>query len=292
MEKLKTILIFILFLMQSHKVVAAIHEVNSLEEINKTVLEILENRNPEKTLFLLPLEKFLIQPSHPFFSPPDSSYQSILARVLKKVKFSQAAYLEELLLTAYENELTDPKLPEFIHNLQKHQAPIIIVTSNVTGGFNNIDFLEVWTVAYLTKKNIDLTKSRFADKQILFNKELAKIMGTYPSFYRGLLSCNSYQGKNSAQAVISALLGEKLKWLPNTVVAVHPETNYLESLESQLKTLKSDLDFIGFAYRPSMKTSSAGSPEKFQQFWEQFVRNLNNVTRKKVKIDLENPYEQ
>ena len=285
-------LVFIFAVCMSSSVQAEIYTARSVEEINNTLLELLNKRNPEKTLTILPLENFMLKPVNPAFNIKDQRFRTIIERVTKKVKLSKRAYLEELILTEYEQKLSDPKLTEFIKNIQEKNAPFIVVTRNFSGSFNKIPYLEVWTWAYLLEKGIDLSKSPLGLKQIIFNKGYKKIKGTYPTFYRGLLSCNSEEQGNSPQSLIASLLAVNLKWIPDIVYVIDSEENYIKSIEQQFKSLKSDVQVVGFVYEPDNIQSDQISTEEFLKFWEELVNKLNNVSRKEINKNKENPYEQ
>ena len=276
----------------SSSVQAEIYTAHSVEEINNTLLELLNKRNPEKTLTILPLENFILKPVSPAFNIKDQRFHTIIERVTKKVKLSKRAYLEELILTEYEQKLSDPKLTEFIKNIQEKNAPFIVVTRNFSGSFNKIPYLEVWIWAYLLEKGIDLSKSPLGLKQIIFNKGYKKIKGTYPTFYRGLLSCNSEEQGNSPQSLIASLLAVNLKWIPDIVYVIDGEENYIKSIEQQFKSLKSDVQVVGFVYELDNIQSDQISTEEFLKFWEELVNKLNNVSRKEINKNKENPYEQ
>ena len=118
----------------------------------------------------MPLEKFLIKPVDEEFYIKDKKYVPVLQKAEKKARLSRRAYLEELILTEYEHELSDPYVVEFIQNIQKLDVPMIVFSTNCSGSFNKIPYLEVWTWTYLFNKNIDLSKSPIGSNQIIFNK--------------------------------------------------------------------------------------------------------------------------
>lgn len=285
-------LVFIFAVCMSSSVQAEIYTAHSVEEINNTLLELLNKGNPEKTLTILPLENFILKPVSPAFNIKEQRFHTIIERVTKKVKLSKRAYLEELILTEYEQKLSDPKLTEFIKNIQEKNAPFIVVTRNFSGSFNKIPYLEVWTWAYLLEKGIDLSQSPLGLKQIIFNKGYKKIKGTYPTFYRGLLSCNSEEQGNSPQSLIASLLAVNLKWIPDIVYVIDDKENYIKSIEQQFKSLKSDVQVVGFVYEPDNIQSDQISTGEFLKFWEELVNKLNNVSRKEINKNKENPYEQ
>ncbi|MBY0534030.1 MAG: DUF2608 domain-containing protein, partial [Rickettsiaceae bacterium] len=256
----------------SLSVKADIYSAETVEEINNSLMEFLEKRNPEKTLVVLPLEDFFAVPTHPAFdATKEEEFRVLVARVSSKAKLSRRQYLGGLILTQYEQRFSDPLIPEFVKNLQKKNVPIMVVTRNFSGSLNKIPYLEVWTWKYLFDKGVDLSKSPIGSKQIMFNKKYKKIGGTYPTFYKGLLSCNSADGENSPQSIIAYLLSQELKWLPDVIYVVDKKKSYIQSLEQQFKSIRSDIQVEGFVYSPVVKNDIEISSGEFLKFWEGLV---------------------
>lgn len=284
--------LFLLVIFLSSVSGAQIYVAESIEEINNTILKLLSKRNPEKTLVIMPLEKFLIKPTDKEFYINDKKYFAIMQRTEKKARLSRKAYIEELILTEYEHELSDPYVIKFIHNIQKLNVPMLVFTTNCTGSFNKIDYLEVWTWFYLKEKNIDLSKSPIGSKQIIFNEYGKKVKGSYPTYYKGLLSANSWNGENSVQPLVAALLAEKLKFLPDVVYVINEKESFIKSIESQFKSLKRDIQIEGFIFSPPETINTQLAPKDVEVFWARLINKLNAVSRKERNIDEENPYEQ
>lgn len=271
---------------------AEIYSVENVKEVKNMTKDIFEKRNPEKTLFIFPLENFIVRPTHPAMQIQEQSYSSLLTKAFSKANSSVASYASVLMLLEYPNELVDEELPDLIDYIQKNNSAVIVTTPNVTGGINKIDFLDVWTLNYLKSKNIDLAQGVFANKQFIFDKEMKKINGTYPTFYKGLLSYNSDNTDNSSLQVLSAFLVLKLNKIPDVVVAVSPSRQYLEELDKQLKVFREDNEFFGIVYNPPVLKTKYISPKDYLQFWQDFVKKLNQIKRKGVDLKLENPYDE
>lgn len=270
---------------------AKLYNATSVEEINNTLSNLLINSNPQKTLTILSLSQLLKQTAPPL-NTNDPDLQTIILQATKKVQLSKQNYLGELLLTEYEQKLADPYFVKFFKNLQKLNAPYLLTTTNVSGSFNKINYLEVWTFAYLEKKGIDLSKSPVGSKQIIFNKTHKKNRGTYPTLYRGLLSLNYENGTNSHQSVLAALLASYLKWMPDTIYIIDSDEDYIKSLETQFKIIKPTINIVGFIYTPKNNPSNNLSPKDVLSFWTNLAHQLNKVTRKEVELDKEDPYEK
>ena len=156
---------FLLIIFMSFSSKAEIYSAKSLEEINNTISELLAKRNPEKTLLIMPLEGVLIEPVDKEFFVRDRKYVPILQKAVKKARLSRKAYIEEVVLTEYENKLVDSFAVEFIKNIQKQQVPMLVFTSNCSGSFNKIPYLEVWTWSFLLDKGIDLSQKNHRYKR-------------------------------------------------------------------------------------------------------------------------------
>jgi len=289
---MKKITILLYLLLASFSAYADIYKANNMQDIKKMAEDIFAKRNPEKTVFIFPLEKVILRSTHPAMQTQDKNYNTLITKAFANVPPSKTVYIKSLLLIDYPHELADPVLPDLIDFIQENKAAVIVVTPNLTGKINKIDFLEVWTWDYLKSLKIDLSRGVLANKKFIFDKESDKISGTYPSFYKGLLSCNSDNENNSSLGVIATLFITKFKKIPNVVVAVATSASYLEALEKQLKILDADNEFFGILYTPKEIQTKEISPEDYLQFWQNFVKNLNKVTRKEVALKKENPYEE
>ena len=285
-------LVFLLVVLLNPSVNADIYTARSIEEINNTLFGLLEKRNAQKTLTILPLEGFILRTVDPEFNAMDKKFESIALKVFKKAKLSKQSYISELMLTEYKQQLSDPKVLDIFKNLQLQKAPYMVITRNLSGSFNDIPYLEVWTWAYLFKQGIDLSQSPIGSKQIIFNKNKGKIKGTYPTFYRGLLSCNSGEQNNSPQGVIANFLVFNLKWIPDIVYIVDKDEQYIKSIEQQFKSIRNDIQVIGFVYAPKLDESEKVSPQEFLKFWSKFIDKLNAVSRRETNKNQEDPYEQ
>ena len=200
------IFLFAIILSLSTPLRAEIYSASSVEEINNSIMEMLDKRESNKSLIIMPLENFILEPKDDAFYLNDNESQNIAYNALKKAKFSRRIYRNEMILTEYEQRFSDQMIPEFIRSIQEKNVPLIVVTKNTSGSLNKIAYLEVWTWQYLLDRGIDLSKSTIGGKQIIFNKQYKKVYGTYPTFYKGLLSCNAFEQYNSPQNIIATLL--------------------------------------------------------------------------------------
>ena len=71
-------LVFIFAVCMSSSLQAEIYTARSVEEINNTLLESLNKRNPKKTLTILPLENFMLKPLNLAFNIKDQRFRTIV----------------------------------------------------------------------------------------------------------------------------------------------------------------------------------------------------------------------
>lgn len=281
--------IFCIFI--SYSSFAEIYQVEDFTEIKGLVGDIFDKRNPQKILFILPLD-LILRPTHPAMQQQDKNYHSLMNKAFEKANKSFLVYANTLLLTDYPNDLIDPAVLDLVDYIQKNNSELIITTPNFTGEFNGIERLDVWTFNYLKSKKIDLTKGVFSNMQLVFNQEIKKTAGGYPTFYKGLLSYNSDKSSNSSMQILSIFLVSKLQKIQDVVVVLDSRKVYLDALEKQLKILRQDNEFFGILYNlPVLKTKEI-LPEDYLKFWQNFVKKLNLLKNKNVNSKTKNPYEE
>lgn len=288
------IIIFFIFSFLPLTGFSEIYTANTVAEINNSIINSVANRNPQKALVIIPLEHFLIEPSDDAFYAKNEKLESIIRKLIKKIKSSKREYLEELILTEYGKRFSDPSIPDFMKNLRKINIPLIVVTKNTSGNFNNIPYLEVWTVQYLREQGIDISQSPIGMHQIIFDKQFKKVKGTYPTFFNGLLSCNTGDNENSPQSIITSLLAINLKLIPkiDIVYIIDKNEGYIKSLKQQFQSIRSDIQVEGYVYSPIYKNNVSIDPKEYKIFWEKLIDKLNLVSRKEISGQAEDPYER
>lgn len=290
MRLLKLVIVILAFCALSAR--GEIYSAETVEEINNSIMDSLSTRNAEKALVILPLEGFFAEPVDSAFYKIDDDIKPLVEKSFKKIKLSKKRFMNELILTEYQQRLSDKMIPDFVKNIQDKNTPIIVVTRNVSGSFNKIPYLEVWAWQYIMKNGVDLAKSPLGTKQILLNKSRKKQLGSYPTFYKGLLSCNTLEQENSPQSLIVYLLSQEFKWLPDIVYIVDKNEGYIKSMVEQFKVIRKDIQVEGFVYSPKAKTYKDLSNEQVVKFWDNLVIKLNNADKKELDKKSEDPYEQ
>lgn len=269
-----------------------LYNASNIDEIKNTITELLVHQDPSRALLILPLD-VLIAPDHAGFYFQGEEAQNIVKTQLDKLPASKKIYLEEYILTHYPQKLTENVVEELIANIQKTNLPIIVTTENLAGSINDIRYLEVWTWNWLYERGIDLSKTPIGKNEIRIDAGTKKIGGSYPTFFRGLLSCNNYKKSNALQVVLASLLATKLKWLPSVVYAVDTDEAYLKSLEKQFAALRPDIQFEGFIYKPAGKNTGYNqlTLQELQKFWQDLVDGANKIKRVELKAKIDDPYE-
>jgi hypothetical protein len=269
-----------------------LYNASSIDEIKNTITELLVHQDPSRALLILPLD-VLIAPDHAGFYFQGEEAQNIVKTHLDKISASKRVYLEEFILTNYPQKLTETAVRELIDNIQKTNLPIIVTTENLAGSINDIRYLEVWTWNWLYERGIDLSKTPIGQKEIRIDAGTKKVGGSYPTFFRGLLSCNNYKKSNAPQIVLASLLATKFRWLPSVVYAVDKDQAYLKSLEKQFATLRPDIQFEGFIYKPAGKNTGYNqlNLQELEKFWQDLVVSTNKIKRAELKAQIDDPYE-
>lgn len=270
-----------------------IYNASSINEINNTITDLLLHQDPSRALLILPLD-VLIEPDHAGFYFDSDQGRNIVKTQLDKISASKKLYLEEFILTNYPHKLADDKaIVALIGNMQKTNLPIIVTTDNLAGSINDIRYLEVWTWNWLYERGVDLSKTPIGQKEIRIDIGTKKIGGSYPTFFRGLLSCNSYKKSNAPQIVMASLLATKIRWLPSVVYAVDRDATYLKSLEKQFAALRPDIQFEGFIYKPEGKNVEYNplNLQELQKFWQDVAEGANKIQRVELKAKIDDPYE-
>lgn len=260
-------------------------------KIEKRMMRIIDSRNPLKTILVVSLEDIILKPKDKEFFFSDKNLQGLKERALSAVRESKMMFTNELLLTEYPFEIIDQRVVDLINNLQKRGLPIIIITSNTSGKFNKIPYLEQWTVDMLKGYGIELSQGQFAGIRLVMDVYSSKERGSYPTFFDGLLSCSSYKARNRQHNVLATLL-VRFGFKPSTVIMLHHDEAVLRIMKDQLHMIKSDMEFWSFKYSYDKQEYNKQNPEEFLKFWKDYARKLNAVSRGPSDSDAGNPYEE
>ncbi|MFY9590146.1 DUF2608 domain-containing protein [Rickettsia endosymbiont of Halotydeus destructor] len=284
-----------LIFLSAHFSQAEIIQVESLEKINQDFIEIYnKDYLPQDILVVIGLEKLIFNPllpSRPEFA--QDNYSKILP-IFQKIKpRSKEIYMDQLLLVDYKQELLDHDLPNFIKTINNNGTPIIAINNSFTGNFNNIPKLEIWLADYLKKDfDIDFSRSFSKNNYIIFNN-LQSFENTYPVFYKGILSSNN---TSQSSLILSFLI--EVNFIPKTLMLISSDKDLLGSVEAQLNSYSSNINYIGYHY---IGTSKESRNERDLAFYTKFFNDLvikinkvqrNNPLAKANKQNNKNPYDK
>lgn len=264
---------------------------DSLESIIEKIHTIVKDRNNEKILFVIQFEKVLIYPVDEAFYITDDNYKSLISRALAKVPENKLGYINEIILTEYKNRIKDTRLITLANEMIKNKIAVIITTNNVSGAFKKIPYLEEWTVRYLEQLGLKMKETKYAPVKLVLDMQYTKERGSFPTFYKSLLSCSYNKGNNSLQSVLSGLL-TKLKQMPTTVIMIHNDETIFAVMKEQLKKVYTDMEFFGFHYTSIKETNEKIPTDQYIKFWQNIGKQLNSVTRDNKEEDISNPYEE
>ncbi len=289
---LKNALIFLL-ITNTACASAKLFKAQNFKQINNTLLTLLKDKNPEKVALIFPLENVVLESKVLDISIlKNKELRSSVKNFNDSIKLSRKSFMQEVLLTEYENDFVDPFFPEFIKNIQKYKIPIIATTKNISGSFNDIDFLELWTHDFLVQKGVDLSKSKVGDKRFKFDMFFKKSLGSHPSFYNGLLSGNVRESNHSINNLIATFFATKIRWYPDVVYVVDTSKNKINNLARALKAVKKDIQIYGFIFTPIKDKELQYNKKDFKKFIQEYRNKINSVTRKEFDASKEDPYEQ
>lgn len=260
-------------------------------KIEKRIMRIIDSRNPLKTILVVSLEDIILKPKDKEFFFTDKNLQGLQERALSAVRESKMMFINEILLTEYPFEIVDQRIVDLINKLQKRGLPIIIITSNTSGKFNKIPYLEQWTIEMLKKYGVELSQGQFAGIRLIMDKYSSKERGSYPTFFDGLLSCSSHKARNRQHNVLATLL-VRFGFKPSTVIMLHHDESVLKIMKEQLQMIKKDMEFWSFKYLYDRPEYNQQNPEEFLKFWKEYARKLNAVSRGASDSDAGNPYEE
>lgn len=234
-----------------------------------------------------------MQAGNDAFYLDNKKHLPILDKFAKKLKSAKAPFVNEIALTEYDHKFSEAYLPKFIKNMQEKNLPLVVFTRNTSGNINEIEHLEIWTFEYLKHSGIDLSLSPLGNERIIFNKFHDKIKGSYPTFYRGLLSTSSdNEGKNTPHNVLASLFLNRLKFPLDTIFIVSTQKGFIEVIETMFREYIQDIKVVGFIYQPTKPQNKELPFSEIDRFWNDFVKKINNMARSEKTEELENPYEE
>lgn len=281
-------LILISTLFSSFTVKAEIIETNNFAVIKDKFLELQKTYDPKKLLGVIAIKNVILTTPEPALNQTNPNFPALLKKITTQLKPVNSIYLETVILTNYKQQLVEANIANFITEITAQNTPIIAISSNLTGNFNNIKRLEVWLAERLKEFDLDFSGS-FPDHNDLTFNNMEKFQGSSPVFYNGILNCNDQRFKLAA--FTNLLL--QLKFSPHVIVMVDADLNSLNNMEIQLQHFDNNIKFIAYHYTAANLTQKEISEQELIKFWHDLIDKVNKVKRITTKPTEEaTPYEE
>ncbi len=240
-------------------------------------------KNNTDAIFVISLDNLVLKPINPEFYVNDKKYYPLAEKLLSKVKDSKLPYYREFVLTNYNIILSDKRIAKLIKDLQNKGISVITISTNKSGTFNDIDYIEVWTHELLQKMGINLNKGFYSNNAIVYDSFLKRTKESYPSLYYGLLSCSTNAGYNAEHTVLTYMLN-RFQIKPRKLIMLHDNKRLIDITAQQVKKLYPETEFYGFNYQFTTPITDLDSndpsklhPKKYIDFWTNFTNELNIV---------------
>jgi hypothetical protein len=250
-------------------------KVDNLQQISDKFTQLYKDYNPNDILLVVGVKKVVFKSHLPDIRLIDNEVMGSLYKMMfQTTEFSKVHYFDTVLLTEYDNELLDSRLPDFIKSITDKGSPVILNDAGLTGNFNNIKNLEVWKDEYFKKFGIDLVKS-FPDHEYIVFNNMKPFDNTYPVFYRGILSSNI---ASTFQLITNFLA--YTKYTPKVLVVI--DSNYvdLNSVETQINNYDPNMLFVGYDYIVlDQQGAKFDKIAEIRKFMQAFVEKVNKVKR-------------
>ena len=254
--------------------------------------------NDANAIIIVSMSGVLFLPTDKEFFVKDPSYKSVWQKALSATKESKLNYMEEVIFTQYEHKAVDERIIKFISEMIDRGVRVIVVTANSSGRFNDIAYLEEWTVKWLKDRGIDLNKSVYRDTKFVMNQYSSERSGSYPTFYKGLLSCSTDKAYNGSPSIIATFF-VTMNERPANVAMIHNNKDILRITEQQIKSINDAVQFFGYNINNTLEKiitedyASDITPKSYLSFWKKLGTQLNAVVRGNSKnSDRGNPYEE
>jgi len=125
-------------------------------------------------------------------------------------------------------QLIEPKVIDYIADLQKRSVKVIACTAMTPGKLEMIEKAEEWRYQHLAELGIDFSSS-FNVEPIVFDN-LKKRRDNYPMFYKGILCA----ARNPKGKVIGAFL-DRIGWKPKKVIFFDDMSGFIATVRDEMK---------------------------------------------------------
>ena len=194
-----------------------------------------------QSLLLWDVDSTLIMPTDLILRPGNDAIAAELEDHYFENKTTQEiGWLISVILQKMPFCLVDEGVKSLIENLQKRAVPMLGLTALHTGTFGVIDSMEQWRVDQLHRLGIDFSLI-FSQHSDMEWKEDVPFRG-YPVFLKGIICCDELP-----KGIVLTTFLQKIDWLPQKVMFIDDNLNFLRSVEEAMRTLK--IPFTGVHYR-------------------------------------------
>ena len=173
----------------------------------------------------------------------------------------------------YVNIILSSKIDVFDNDVYKiindFKCKKIALTATMTGSFLKCKKIE--ELRYNHLKNCNITfENEFKinnSNEIIFNN-FAKYLGSYPSYYKGILFSNSEKGSTNKGEVLVEFL-KRVNYNPKCIIFIDDNSRNHEYLTKELEKYHNDIKFISILYTGTYDFCPTDiNEEDFINFWE------------------------
>ena len=218
-------------------------EIKMMDNVGAIQKEVLENSD-KNTLVIFDCDDVLITMNDQIFRIKN---QEVVKKCLKSLEKTMPEDLIQKTIENYwsisllqgQRKIIDPKMPEFVRNLQNNKIKTIVLTGVPTAGtLGNIESMATWRVNDLKNFGYDFSTSF----KTLQYKKFTELSKTNPPVYdRGILfSCGATKG----QILESFLKYAHIK--PSKIVFLDDRMSNIKSVQETVERLK--IKFVGINY--------------------------------------------
>ncbi len=152
-------------------------------------------------------------------------------------------FYSDLWRSADKSSLIEPKIINFIKNLQDRKIPTIALTALYAGPTYFEPYLPEWRLNDLKGLGIDFSKTAFPD--MVFHDIPKDQDGNPTAFYHGLL-CSSNLPKGQILKVFLERLQQLLSWRPNQIIFFDDLQDNIKSVSEAMREMH--IPFYGYLY--------------------------------------------
>lgn len=243
---------------------AEISQVNTMNEVITSFKEA-----DQQTLALFDIDMVILQPQDPAFQMGNMKrFSPICKKVIRELPSEKIDLFFILSTLSSEPALINQEMPAFLEDLRKRQIPMMALTGNFTGKFDNIENMEEWKIKQLAKMDIHFSRQAPHEETIVFC-DLPSYRQNYSTYTKGILFVNGSTCPKG-EALIAFL--KKTNRTPKKVIFIDDREDNLKSVEASLKQLDPAILFIGLHFTGAKDYPSTPITEQlFESRWREIA---------------------